>query len=136
VRSENLNQIGSQGKNDNHISELVLELFNHIESKDSFDFISDLLITSLNIYKRKFSVRNYSLNQEKKLNFNDKLETYNFEQNITDTTTEYLSISNDIHCILSNCPDLTINQKLDYCNSQRYFMKLYLKDMVIKINGK
>ncbi|MFX1346840.1 MAG: hypothetical protein ACFFAI_17215 [Promethearchaeota archaeon] len=71
-----------------------------------------------------------------KIDFNDKGEINSLEQNIPDVKTEYLSISNDIHSILSNCPDLTTNQKLDYCNSQRYFMKLYLKEMVIKINGK
>jgi hypothetical protein len=136
VRSENLSIIGSQGKNDNVISELVSELFNHIESKDSFDFISDLLITSLNIYKKKFSVKDYSLKLEKKLNFDEKTEINSFKQNESDVRSEYLSISNDIHSILSNCPDLTSNQKLDYCNSQRYFIKLYLKEMVIKINGK
>jgi len=53
---------------------------------------------------------------------------------VGNTKSEYLSVSNDIHSILSNCPELTNNQKLDYCNSQRYFMKLYLSDIVIKLN--
>jgi hypothetical protein len=48
--------------------------------------------------------------------------------------TEYLSISNDIHSILTNCPELDISQKLEYCNSQRYFMKMYLKEMIVKLN--
>ena len=47
---------------------------------------------------------------------------------------EYLSISTDIHSILSNYPDLTSDQKLDYCNNQRYFMKLYLREVITKIN--
>ena len=46
---------------------------------------------------------------------------------------EYLSISNDIHSILTNCPDLPRDQKLEYCDSQRYFMKMYMKEMVVKL---
>lgn len=54
--------------------------------------------------------------------------------NLTAVEAEYLSISADIHSILSNYPDLTNDQKLEYCISQRYFMKLYLKEVLIKIN--
>jgi hypothetical protein len=56
--------------------------------------------------------------------------------NLTKAEKEYLSISVDIHSILSNYPDLSSDQKLDYCNSQRYFMKLYLKEVIVKINKK
>ena len=136
IISENLNHEDLPNKEDNVISELVSELFNHIESKESFDFISDLLVTSLSIYKTKFSVENDLLNPEKALNIDHNVEINNFNQKISDTKTEYLSISNDIHSILSSCPDLSSNQKLDYCSSQRYFMKLYLKEVVIKINEK
>ncbi|MFW9825871.1 MAG: hypothetical protein ACFFE4_23230 [Candidatus Thorarchaeota archaeon] len=55
---------------------------------------------------------------------------------LTGADSEYLSISADIHSILSNYPDLTNNQKLEYCISQRYFMKLYLKEVLIKIKNK
>jgi len=106
-----------------------------MQSKESFDFISDLLLTSLSIYKKKFSVENYLLNQENTLNLNDKIEINSLEQKVSNTKTEYLSISNDIHSILTSCPDLTSNQKLDYCNSQRYFMKLYMKEIVIKLKN-
>lgn len=54
--------------------------------------------------------------------------------NLTAAEEEYLSISADIHAILSNYPDLTNDQKLEYCINQRYFMKLYLKEVLIKIN--
>lgn len=136
IISENLNYEDLPNKEDNVISELVSELFNHIESKESFDFISDLLLTSLSIYKTKFSVENNLLNPEKALNINHKEEINSFNQKISDTKTEYLSISNDIHSILSSCPDLTSNQKLDYCNSQRCFMKLYMKEIVVKLKKK
>ena len=133
IKSDNLSNIESRSKDDNVISELVSELFNHIESKDSFDFISDLLLTSLSIYKKKFTFENNSLNYEKTLNFNNELDINSFQQKLSDVKIEYLSISNDIHSILSNCPDLTSDQKLDYCNSQRYFMKMYLKEIVVKL---
>ncbi|KKL54544.1 hypothetical protein LCGC14_2264340 [marine sediment metagenome] len=32
-----------------------------------------------------------------------------------------------IHSILLNCINLSKKDKLEFCNSQRYFMKLYLK---------
>ncbi|HEC40316.1 MAG TPA: hypothetical protein ENI29_18900 [bacterium] len=34
-----------------------------------------------------------------------------------------------IHSILLNCINLSKKYKLEFCNSQRYFMKLYLKKM-------
>jgi len=43
---------------------------------------------------------------------------------------EYLVILNDIHLILINYPNLTNNQKLDYCSSQRYYIKMYLKEVL------
>jgi hypothetical protein len=37
-----------------------------------------------------------------------------------------------IHAILLNCLNLNEKEKLEFCNSERYFMKLYLK----KLNDK
>lgn len=65
---------------------------------------------------------------------NYKTSLYFFRLTPTKAEEEYLSISTDIHSILSSYPDLTNNQKLDYCNSQRYFMKLYLKEVLIKLH--
>jgi len=48
------------------------------------------------------------------------------EQNKND----YLVISNDIDLILSNVNNLTNKRKLDYCNNQRYYIKLYLKEIL------
>lgn len=44
--------------------------------------------------------------------------------------TDYLIILNDIRSILSNVNCLTNNQKLDYCSNQRYYIKLYLKEVL------
>jgi len=75
-----------------------------------------------------------TVNIETPINETRKSEFNYLRYNLNDTNDEYLSISNDIHSILSNCPNLSNTQKLDFCNNQRYFMKLYLKEMVIKVN--
>ena len=54
------------------------------------------------------------------LNFHNKL------------TKVYGKIIN-IHFFLSNNKELTNNQKLNYCTIERYFMKLYLKEMIKKM---
>jgi ribosomal protein S15P/S13E len=41
---------------------------------------------------------------------------------------------NDIHNLLENCKDLSNEQKLEYCNSERHYMKEYLKYTLIKVN--
>jgi hypothetical protein len=38
-----------------------------------------------------------------------------------------------IHAILLNCINLNEKEKLDFCNSERYFMKLYLKELKDKL---
>ncbi len=106
------------------------------DSNDNFYAISDLIISSLNAYENRYPI-------EVNHNFNDTIPSKNYSQesNILEckphyAKDEYLIISNDIHSILSNCSNLTNNQKLEFCNSQRYFMKLFLKDMLMKINAK
>lgn len=113
------------------ISNLVSELFNHINSKDNFNYISNLLISSLSNYKKRFSSEPENVGNA--INEINKSEFNSVRYNINDSS-EYLSILNDIHSILSNCPDLTNTQKLDFCTNQRYFMKLYLKEILKKIN--
>ncbi len=53
----------------------------------------------------------------------------NSEQESEEFTNDTLIILNEIKIILQNCSNLTDKQKLEYCNSQRYFMKLYLKEL-------
>ena len=43
---------------------------------------------------------------------------------------ENLDTLNKIHAILVNCSNLSKNQKLEFCESERYFMKLYLKKLM------
>ncbi len=52
-----------------------------------------------------------------------------FESIIEEETNDNLIILNEIKAILQNCSNLTDKEKLEYCNSQRFFMKLYLKEI-------
>ncbi|MFX1298263.1 MAG: hypothetical protein ACFFD2_25845 [Promethearchaeota archaeon] len=45
------------------------------------------------------------------------------------TKEQNLEMLNLIQEILANTADLTPKQIIDYCNSQRYFMKLYFKQL-------
>ena len=127
-------QNGFQNSNNNLISNLVAELFNHINSKKSFNYISDLLINSLSEYRKKFPIEIGSQINNPSTNVINSNEIKSSQYDLDYSKNEYLSISNDIHSILSNCSDLTNSQKLDFCNNQRYFMKLYLKKILTKLN--
>lgn len=59
-----------------------------------------------------------------------KIEIKNdFEAVSEEETNDNLIILNEIKAILENCSNLTDKEKLEYCNSQRFFMKLYLKEI-------
>ncbi len=51
------------------------------------------------------------------------------EQIPKDFGNDNLKILKDLQDILQNCTKLTQKEKLEYCKSQRFFMKLYLKEM-------
>ncbi|MHA2183295.1 MAG: hypothetical protein ACXAAH_17900 [Promethearchaeota archaeon] len=91
------------------------------------------MLTSLSIHKKKYSIENNLLTQEKTWDIIENIDRNTLDQKLSDVKTEYLSISNDIHSILANCPNLSHDQKLDYCDSQRYFMKMYMNEMVVKL---
>lgn len=49
--------------------------------------------------------------------------------NIEDICDENLTSLQKIHAILLNCVNLSKKQKLEFCESERYFMKQYLKQL-------
>ena len=115
------------------ISKLVSELFSQIKSKESYDYISNLLITSLKEYEK------YFINHDNSENEKAYIEEINNKEipklNLTcDSRSECLGLLNNIDSILSNCSELSNMQKMDFCNSQRHFMKLYLRQVVIGNN--
>ena len=52
---------------------------------------------------------------------------------VVDNVDEDLVTIHKIHSILLNCINLSKKDELEFCNSQRYFMKLYLKKMKEKL---
>ncbi|MFX1410050.1 MAG: hypothetical protein ACFFA6_06840 [Promethearchaeota archaeon] len=47
---------------------------------------------------------------------------------------ENLAIIRILHSLLLNCSNLSSRQKLDYCKSERYFMKLFLNEIIKDFN--
>jgi hypothetical protein len=50
--------------------------------------------------------------------------------NIEDICDENLTTLQKIHAILLNCVNLSKKQKMEFAESERYFMKLYLKKLL------
>ena len=48
---------------------------------------------------------------------------------------EDLTILQNIHAILLNCINLTKKQKLEFADSERFFMKLYLRKLLDKLRN-
>jgi len=74
----------------------------------------------------KFSTEKPS-NQE-----SSKIEMLSQSKKVEEICDENLIALKKIHAILLNCLNLNEKEKLEFCNSERYFMKLYLK----KLNNK
>ncbi|MFX1366075.1 MAG: hypothetical protein ACFFCE_06890 [Promethearchaeota archaeon] len=132
--SNQFNHINSQTLNNRMISNLVSELFSNINSSESLNYISNLLFTLLDEYKKKFLYESCIESKQSSSNNTTNYDIENVQKMLKDSYEEYLAISNDIHLILSKGSELTNTQKLDFCNNQRFFMKLYLKELVIRIN--
>ncbi len=63
----------------------------------------------------------------------EKLDINSFTNtNFDNKLTKFYDKIINIHFFLSNNKELTNNQKLDYCTIERYFMKLYLREMMKK----
>ena len=75
--------------------------------------------------------------QEPVLNLNSLFESNFFSEELKEKVEalqkkdvgDNLILLNEIKEILHNCTHLTPEQKLMYCQSQRYFMKLYLREV-------
>ena len=75
--------------------------------------------------------------QERVLNLNSLFESNIISEELKEKVEalqkkdvgDNLILLNEIKEILHNCTHLTPEQKLMYCQSQRYFMKLYLREV-------
>jgi hypothetical protein len=56
-------------------------------------------------------------------------------ESLGDIIDENLITLKKVHSILLNCINLTKKQKLEFAESERYFMKMYLKKLTDKINN-
>ena len=56
-----------------------------------------------------------------------KIKIHDME--VEDFCDENLTTLQKIHAILLNCSNLSKKQKLEFCESERYFMKLYLRKL-------
>ena len=73
------------------------------------------------------STKNSCTLEKVKIKFDD-MEIENFcDENLTSLQ--------KIHAILLNCSNLSKQQKLEFCESERYFMKLYLKKLKDNYNN-
>lgn len=79
--------------------------------------------------------------KEKALNISVKLgkiqeipiQTNN--ENLEEIIDENLVTLKKVHSILLNCINLTKKQKIEFAESERYFMKMYLKKLTEKIKN-
>ena len=64
----------------------------------------------------------------------EELDVHSFQNiNLDRKLTKFYGKIVNIHFFLSNNKELSNSQKLDYCTIERYFMKLYLKEMMKKM---
>ncbi len=71
------------------------------------------------------------------LNLKDLFYEENFKDGIVDKINQLpeknkranLNLLQEIQTVLQRCKHLTENQRLMYCESQRYFMKQYLREI-------
>jgi len=79
--------------------------------------------------------------KEKALNISVKLEKIQEipiqtnNENLEEIIDENLVTLKKVHSILLNCINLTKKQKIEFAESERYFMKRYLKKLTEKIRN-
>ncbi|MFX1320784.1 MAG: hypothetical protein ACFFAQ_03980 [Promethearchaeota archaeon] len=56
-------------------------------------------------------------------------------ENLEEIIDENLVTLKKVHSILLNCINLTKKQKIEFAESERYFMKMYLKKLTEKIKN-
>ena len=81
----------------------------------------------------KKKLQNGKFSSEKLLNQQgNEIKELAHSKKVEEICDENLITLKKIHAILLNCLNLNEKEKLEFCNSERYFMKLYLK----KLNDK
>lgn len=86
-------------------------------SENSLIFNESVVFSEIPLHKSHFSESNLFKND-----YNIRLQPY-YKGSMDDD----LEMIKKIHFTLKYSQDLSQKKKYDYCNSQRFFMKLYLK---------
>jgi hypothetical protein len=95
---------------------------NYLENDETnFRFGESALLTNYNLQKSNYFKPNLYKNWLKK-------DSESLRQQLNDNVRDNnFDIIREIHYILKKSKNLTQEQKFAYCNSQRFYMKLYLK---------
>ena len=91
----------------------------NVENNLRFD--ESAILTNCNLQKSNYS--KHRLYKNNLVKDNERI-LKQINETIIDNHFEMIK---EIHYILKNSKDLTQKQKFAYCNSQRFFMKLYLE---------
>jgi hypothetical protein len=80
--------------------------------------------------KNTKTVKSISKSPEPSSDNSEEIPSNSITESIEDICDENLTTLQKIHAILLNCVNLSKKQKLEFCESERYFMKLYLKKLM------
>ena len=86
--------------------------------------VKKILVDLKNNWEKKDEFQKIDIEQFFKTNIHDMIKLNNIEPNKENC----FEIIRKINYFLSKTQHLSNQQKLDYCNIERYFMKLYLKE--------
>jgi len=113
------------------LSIFVSELFTHKNSEEAIKNVSNLIVLSLKSFKKNHQ-KCLASKEEIDLFFASPSE-YRYEktQGIKNPFIKYGRILDIIHSIIANCPNLPNNEKLQYCNIERFFIKSVFKELAI-----
>lgn len=114
-------------------SELLSLFFKNQTPNEAFKTVSKLIILLLSIPEKEV---NPALFQDNTDNLVREIY-YEFKDILSheseDEVNNYFKTLEKVPPLISDCPELTNKQKLDYCNVERSFMKLYLRDLLVKL---
>jgi len=116
-------------------SKLLSLFFRNQKPNESFKNISKLIVLLLNtpgieIPNTYFQGNTENIVKEIYYEFKSILKRESENE-----VNQYFKTLEKIPPLITNCPELTNKQKLDYCNIERSFMKLYLKDLLTKLKN-
>jgi len=113
------------------LSTFVSELFTHKNSEEAIKNVSNLIVLSLKSFKN---------NRQMRLTSKEEIDIFfagisgyrnEYKQENKNPFIKYGRILDLTHSIIANCPDLTCNVKLEYCNIERYFIKSVFKELAL-----